>query len=126
MFDGLPHEGEYDPNIWSSNELGNATKIEAEIFSIQSTLQNKTFMINGDSSARFSLQEEILALRDGSYKFMTPADIATGDKIVYSSNGNTEYLEVNSVDEVNESSIVYRFYTDPDVLVLGESFIIRN
>ncbi len=126
VFEGLPKEGEYDPNTWSSSDLGQAKKIEAEIFSIQSTLQNKTFMFNGDSTARFSLQEEIIVLRDGVYKFMTPADIKAGDKIVYTSDEESQYLEVNSVDEINESSVVYRFYTDPDVLVLGESFIIRN
>ena len=125
-FDQMPNEGEYDPNTWSSNEIGKAIKINAKIFSIQETLKDKTFMINKNVDARFSIEEEILVLRDNIYKFVTPLNIELGDKIVYVLNETPEYIEVNSIDEINEISSVYRFYTKPDVLVLGESFIIRN
>ena len=125
-FDKLPNEGEYDPATWEDTHLGNAKVIESKIFSIQATLQNETFMINNDDTARFSLQEEILALRGNTYKFVTPAGIQIGDQIVYRSDEEIKYLAVESVDTVDVSSIVYRFFTDPDVLVLGQSFIIRN
>ena len=121
IWDGLDSEKSVDPYTWSANKLENIKKIETTIVSVMSSTKDSTIIINKNSNARFSLEQTVLAKRNGQYFFGTTGMLEVGDIILIDKQNSFEENVITDLDIIDETRTVYEFDADPyDMLIAGD------
>ena len=100
---------------------------------VQTTISNSieskkdiTTYFNGDIAKRFSLEQTILAKKEGNYQFCTTGMIEIGDIITQYNGSEFVEIEVTQVDLIDEERFVYQLDASPTDVILAGSLVVHN
>ena len=126
-FDEYIDEDSTNPAVFESPTLTNVQSEKTSIMSIFPTLKQTTMSINGDTGKRFSLEENIMCKRNGTYSFITSGLLEVGDILIELQPDKT-FIEVPivSIDLIDEERTVYRFNAEPIDLLVAANFLVHN
>ena len=128
-FDSIPitdHEGLVK---WNSENNKEYKTIESKITNIKKSRVSSTVIINKDKYKRFSLEEDILIIKDDRLKFVMAKDLKKGDLIVKDSDEGLKdgpYYNVEEIEIILEDRDVYDFMREPFGLIVADSLFVYN
>ena len=130
VWDGLEDELTADPFIWQADSIENIRYVKSRIKSIKSSVKDATIIINENMDQRFSLEQTILAKKQGKYFFSTTGILEPGDS-VFMRNEDNVFVEVlvESTRIMDEQRTVYQFDAAPnDIIIAGgiSGIIVHN
>jgi hypothetical protein len=120
-WNGQENEFTVDPYTWSSESIENITNVKTRIKSIKSSVKDATIIINENPDQRFSLEQTVLAKKQGKYFFSTTGILEPGDS-VFMRNEDNLFVEVlvDSTRIIDEQRTVYQFDAAPnDIIIAG-------
>jgi len=126
-FDEYIDEDSTNPSVFESPTLTNIQSEKTSIMGIFPTLKQTTMYINGDTGKRFSLEENIMCKRNGTYSFITSGLLEVGDILIELQPDKT-FIEVPivSINLIDEERTVYRFNAEPIDLLVAANFLVHN
>jgi hypothetical protein len=126
-WDGLEDELTQDPFTWVADSIENMTNVKSRIKSIRSFVKDATIIINGNQDQRFSLEQTILAKKQGKYFFSTTGILEPGDS-VFMRNEDNVFVEVlvESTTVIDEPRTVYQFDAAPNDIIIAGGIIVHN
>jgi len=127
-FDTLPVSSSVGPVAqWQSDSINNVITQESEVTRITVTPQSESYIINGSLTKRFSIYEDIFVFKDGEYRFVSANTLSTNDKLVsYDENNNLLLTDIDTIDLVEEETLVYDFYREPFGLIMADDILVYN
>ena len=128
-FDDMPILNHNELQEWSSDKDKTYNTIESRVTKINESEVESTVIINGDKYKRFSIQEDILVLREDKLIFVISSELKSGDLIVKNpeeSLNDGPLYQVRSIEIVKENRKVYDFVKEPFGLMVADSLLVYN
>ena len=128
-FDDMPILNHDALQEWSSDKDKTYNTIESRVTKINESEVESTVIINGDKYKRFSMQEDILVLREDKLIFVISSELKSGDLIVKNpeeSLNDGPLYQVRSIEIVKENRKVYDFVKEPFGLMVADSLLVYN
>ena len=88
-WDGQTDEFTVDPYTWSADSIENVEIVQTKIKNIKPSIKDVTLIINNDPEKRFSLEQTILAKKQGKHFFSTTGVLENGDSVFVINSDNT-------------------------------------
>ena len=126
-WNGQENEFTVDPYTWSSESIENITNVKTRIKSIKSSIKDATIIINENPDQRFSLEQTVLAKKQGKYFFSTTGILEPGDS-VFMRNEDNLFVEVlvDSTRIIDEQRTVYQFDAAPNDIIIAAGIVVHN
>ena len=128
-FDDMPILNHNELQEWSSDKDKTYNTIESRVTKINESEVESTVIINGDKYKRFSIQEDVLVLREDKLIFVISSELKSGDLIVKNpeeSLNDGPLYQVRSIEIVKENRKVYDFVKEPFGLMVADSLLVYN
>ena len=126
-WDGQTDEFTVDPYTWSADSIENVELVKTKIKNIKPSIKDVTLIINNDPEKRFSLEQTILAKKQGKYFFSTTGILENGDSVFVINSDNTfNEILVESITVIDEERTVYQFDASPNDILIAGDLVLHN
>ena len=111
---------------WTATDLIYGTEHTSKVTDIKTHEVDQVIQINDDSNSRFSLEEDVLIIKNGLYKFVLAKDLEIGDKAISIIDSVLSFIEITKIEIINEHLTVYDFLRSPNGLLIANGFLVYN